>query len=141
MNNRELKFRAWDDRNKMWLFSYNHPNLGGFSMKGEVMLFGEYQRFLERVPLEDWSKIILMQYTGLKDKNGNEIYDGDILSFIDFDFNSDDEFLNYGLVEYYVSEMRFFITNRNSVEMDEIDFEKEVEIIGNIYENPELLNK
>lgn len=39
---REIRYRAWDSVNKEWLFGYNSPNLGGFSMFGEVVLMGEW---------------------------------------------------------------------------------------------------
>lgn len=76
---RELKFRAWDKKEKKWLLGYEHKNLGGFSMIGEVMLFGEYTRMLGNYSLEDLDDIILMQFTGVKDKDDKDVYESDII--------------------------------------------------------------
>jgi hypothetical protein len=70
--------------------------------------------------------ITIEQFTGLLDKNGKEIYEGDIVLDCDEDINMDVIFEN-GI---------FCTCNTNSIyEMDDI------EVIGNIHENPELLNK
>ena len=87
-----------------------------------------------------WKVIDINQYTGLKDKNWKEIYEGDIVEYLDASwFSQDDVWINRWIVEFDLREWINF-TNRDSVEMEDIDFDEEVEIIGNIYENPELLN-
>ena len=137
--NRELKFRAWDSITKKWLFGYEYPNLGGFSMKGEVMLFGEYSRFFESIPIEDWDKIILMQYTGLKDKNGKEVYEGDVIR------QSSDLCIIESCVGGFDCQMLVELKNGGTLRGSVYNFsflsEKYCEIIGNIYENPELLTQ
>ena len=75
----------------------------------------------------------LMQYTGLHDKNGKEIYEGDIVadrSHTDliFAIEYDNEHAGYYMPEAFEEECRWPIS------------EVELEIIGNIYESPELIN-
>ena len=107
---REIKFRAWDGRMIKDFIMTSH---------GAVAL--EYDHF--------GANVELMQYTGLKDKNGEEIYEGDILTVW---------IQGYKQESYYVvDDMReFFAEFRHDDSY--YQFEK-VEIIGNIYENPELL--
>lgn len=72
-------------------------------------------------------------------KRGVEIFEGDIVQFEDCYTETDFLYVNTGIVEW--SQGSFTITNRDSVEMgDLLDGEfLDVTIIGNIYENPELL--
>ena len=85
---------------------------------------------------EDWYEFILMQFTGLKDKNGKEIYEGDIVK-IGILLN---ELVIYeGVVAY--SNGRF-TCDTGKLEIDWWRYEitkQTIEIIGNIHENPELL--
>ena len=108
---RTIKFRAWDKTlNKIhsWSTIENHFTL-------EELLD---DNFFEA-----------MQYTGLKDKYGVEIYEGDILSYFGFEYEVTFEESAFGWSEdgqfYAFAEMA----------IDEIEKTK---IIGNIYENPEL---
>lgn len=85
---------------------------------------------------------ILMQYTGLLDKNGVEIYEGDILDFPDCSYSDgtgeyDDE-ISRGVVEWDNELAMYSLTNRMTVDMENFDW-SESEVIGNIYQNPELL--
>lgn len=85
------------------------------------------------------------QYTGLTDKNGTKIYEGDIVTYedaiADYEGYHDDVFLNRGKVEISAWDGICF-TNRQTVEMDDL-YESETmvdcEVIGNIHDNPELL--
>lgn len=115
---------------------------------------------------EDWISVdpkTVGQYTGLTDKNGKKIFEGDIFKFDDevweISYTSCgteyDSFAveNYGVVGFDEDMARFdFIKykfNENSVEADlhenhNIDFSEfviELEVIGNIYDNPELIGR
>lgn len=86
-------------------------------------------------------EIVLMQSTGLLDKNGKEIFEGDIVQFEDCYEVSDFLYINTGIIEW--CQGGFHVTNRDSVLMEDlIDGDSlDVTIIGNIYENPELLEE
>ena len=122
---REIKFRVWDRGEKLmgnvnWLCPRDREV---FKVRG--WFGGEDKELIG-------SQFELMQYTGLKDKNGKEIYEGDIV------FCEDGEFSKTCKIEWDEVGARFFgiaIEDDDSYEMQEIYGE----IIGNIYKNPELL--
>lgn len=114
---REIKFRAWDKLRKCF---EERP----FVISKEGKTFYEY---IGGGQIEDYH-LVLMQFTGLKDKNGKEIYSGDILKARYF--NGD---LKVSAVEYNEKECAFTLSNGAFFGR----FENEV--IGNIYENPDLL--
>jgi len=85
----------------------------------------EYYNNWEPLLLGDkWNEVDIMQYTGLKDKNGKEIYEGDI---IEQKFINDDEC------------MVFIVKDIRELNNIYIGSSKENIIIGNIHENPELI--
>ena len=134
---REIKFRAWDEKYRKMIFT-------GFHLLGEVMAFGGIEEYLfetqkekDGLPtIERWNDIIIMQYTGLYDKNGKEIYEGDIIIYEDrkwlVEWSNDRWDMRNG--NYYI---------RYDDEADDPGFTNwnKAEIIGNIYENPELINQ
>jgi uncharacterized phage protein (TIGR01671 family) len=140
---RSIKFRAWNDKDKKWLLGYELENLGGFSMFGEVMAFGEYTRLLASYSLDDWKYIKLMQFTGLKDRNGKEIYEGDC--FTDGSISGD-----FGHTKRFVGVIGFrngcFVAIKTNCDCGEClhDLicrygEQDIEVIGNLFESPELI--
>ena len=119
---RELKFRAFYD-GMMIQDAARVNNALYWKNKG-------YQCFnLCAFSQEDPAE--LMQYIGLKDKNGKEIYEGDIVRF----WFVGDEFIR--LVEWSVPQAGFVAGF--SVDLGKVDGTSAVEVIGNIYENPELI--
>lgn len=129
------KYRAWDGVEKKFV---EH-----FFITDNGLICNMEKPTSDRkllIPIEK-SELILMQSTGLRDKNGKEIFEGDIVQFEDCYTETDFLYVNTGIVEW--SQGSFTITNRDSVEMgDLLDGEfLDVTIIGNVYENPELLEK
>lgn len=95
------------------------------------------------VPVE-WGTV--SQYTGLKDKDSKEIYEGDIVKYLDGNEWSTEsgydceEFNNHGAIFFDEECGRYDVTNKQGIGYDDLfDCGVDFEIIGNIYENPELV--
>lgn len=75
------------------------------------------------------------QYTGMLDKNGDKIFEGDILKFV-----NDDSATSYYDVAYFEIECRWIIRENGSIPDDLDDFvNKYMSVVGNVYDNPEFL--
>lgn len=143
---RAIKFRAWDDGKKEWLLGYEYPNLGGFSLDGECVLMGEWTNVCTSFMFENNNRkrtdLKLMQFTGLKDKNDKEIYEGDILTYKRSVGNWTGQFMTTTHKIVFNEEVFAFVMEYGS---QYIKLRKhwgyEYEVIGNIYESPELLIK
>jgi len=132
---REIKFRAWDKENEamqyfddFWLCGEYQSIAFNLSKEQADKQEGNFCLDFEQ---EDLSE--LMQFTGLLDKNGKEIYEGDILIYI----KDGEKYAPWSMEwqEFYDSEY-----GHKLGEGFPIYDCYEVEIIGNIYENKELLN-
>lgn len=131
---REIKFRGWDSENKKWRYGHFFETVEGIMRCYNIVENREVRFYC--------SPQSIGQFTGLKDKNGKEIYMGDIVTF--YDFKRDDDYLNRGIIlseDETGDRIGVNISNRHSVEMNEIDFNIDVEVIGNIYENHELIEQ
>lgn len=115
---REIKFRAWDNKGKCMV--------PWGTMMQTAFNSGE-QHFLYDIFCGHRLDVVLMQYIGLKDKNGKEIYESDIVVYYLMDHNGDEE------------------CYRETVTWGVCGFDMVLptscyEVIGNIYENPELID-
>ena len=126
---RALVFRVWDDLNKKWLLGYERPKLGGFSMMGEVMMFGEYTNMLNSFSIQDWNYIKITQYTGRTDKNGKDIYEGDTVQSVDGRVST----IIYRDHGFWVEAEDFGWEGEDLWNWDKL------EVIGNIFENSDKL--
>jgi len=129
MDNSRFKFRAWNKRTKKinedWLL-----NSCKLNKKGELIFV---------CPDYSNDKIILMQFTGLKDRNGKEIYEGDICGYGDVDPSI---FLVIWQFNGWAKKYPKWDKSLPYHLIDECDLEDiGIEIIGNIYENPGLLKE
>ena len=123
---REIKFRAWSTNLK----KMSKP----FTLKSDVMHFANKKGLGTIKGLQDE---IIMQYTGLKDRRGQEIYEGDILKFKSLP-------APYSIIEFNLGSFGYFCMKGKDYEYfigieRTYDKPKNWEIIGNIHENPELL--
>lgn len=128
---REIKFRAWRKDTKVWEY--------GIAMGMDGKLCTNHN--------EDYE---LVQYTGLKDKNGKEIYEGDVVCWVtdvvvdsEGGFNRTEPEGQIGTVKY--GSYAFYVEAEKGSEFysygEQMFVFEELEVIGNIYENPELLKQ
>lgn len=118
---RPIKYRCWNTKERKWIYDFvissdGKPGIcSGFS--------GDWVSF-EFEELED---CILMQFTGLHDRNGKEIYEGDIIKT--------ERFINHLFVKWDYDQWGLFDGICNELSIDPTYDE----IIGSVYENHELL--
>lgn len=120
---REIKFRAWNEITKHMSYS------GTWSLAGNCDLFNTVDEFFNSE-----NHVRFMQFTGLKDKNGKEIYEGDVI--LSENFNSTH------LVIWGPRIQATVIRHQAGWPPQYLDCEYAGwKVIGNIYENPELIKE
>ena len=131
---RDIKFRAWDAFKSVWICE-------GYHVIGEVTMFGLIDQHVQEsrhgIPsLEYYNHILETQFIGLTDKNGKEIYEGDVVGY-------NNEMKASWVIEYRANEFigiplksnmsvyQYELHNRNYLQF---------EVVGNIFESVELAN-
>ncbi len=131
--NRILKFRVWDKENKVMV-----AGVDVFNCQGRLIRkFDKFYFFYGKVDGTDIIvEVELQQFTGLLDKNGKEIYEGDIV-YIDgcckFQVLWDTEHACFDLDQIEFDELYHIDTCQNGWSLQYLS------IVGNIFENPELI--
>ncbi len=138
---REIRFRAWDiEEKKMW-----------FDVQGAYDFTNMFN--VENIPatcfqelLNNHTRYVVMQFTGLLDKSGKEVYEGDICRDKEWGMRSEGIFFNLEKGAFYAwwkydKPKKGQRTDTFSGGYFNADQASKSEVIGNIYENPELLTK
>lgn len=145
---REIKFRAWNEENKKMFYMSDY--LHGIDLSNQLAILVDSKNKAE--PFYTISAE-LMQYTGLKDKNGKKIYEGDILKYYPYSNLGHIKKFSINPVVWgatgdsdgYAHGKHYEWTVGDDSLADVADSKyPEVaycEVVGNIYENPELLNE
>ena len=124
------RFRMYDRKREEWVHDTDHA----VSLFGETIIMGEILRRSDDtgVSLEDLNEIVVQMYINCRDKNGKDIYDGDVLKMHTGDVVE---------VQWGTNQLAWIVTKDGlNALIPNREAWEEAEIIGNKFDNKELLN-
>jgi hypothetical protein len=150
--NRKIKFRGFNEKNNKWLYGYYFVNRGLHFVVDDKT---------QTNPLVNWKDFVVKpdtigQYTGLKDKNGKKIFEGDILRFQVPDGTIRHFVVEYASEDRILKSLSNFVPDGNPIRIngwcfnwkghrlyptviDGVSDNEVMEVIDNIHDNPELM--
>ena len=134
---REFTFRVWDKKYKCWL----KDNEYSLENNSHLSLYNCVNEFIDTFYCgADDSRFVIQQYTGVKDSEGNEVYEGDIVEFNepiidDFHFEYHTE-TKYGRIIYFAGSFHIECTYH----FEEILNDNKYKVVGNIFEDRDETN-
>jgi hypothetical protein len=125
---RDIKFRAWDNLEKRM------RKVVSLHWRDDKLVSARLEGENEPIPIE--GRLVIEQGTGLKDKKGTEIYEGDVVRYGELTY-----YARYGLSRFMLS-----APGKLSICLSELTYDCDTnqlncEVIGNIHKNPELLEE
>lgn len=133
------KFRAWDKEENLWIKVASLV----FDEEGELWYLSPVMDDFNPVYYENelgqtWE---IMQSTGLKDKNGVEIFEGDVLLHTSSSVNYSDTYWHSYVQVYRMDSGAYRIKGKHIYDTELMSARNRLEVVGNIYQNQDLLDK
>lgn len=134
-----IKFRAWDKENEIYLYNVQdaYDMLSG-RVKYDNSEDADYDECCFGNFLNN-DRYDVEQFTGLKDVNGMEIYEGDIVRILSINVITDVKYMRDGTTPEFEIDRQKVFDDENV--LGEAAFEGDIEVIGNVHINPELLEE